>query len=278
MKKITTIAGTMLLLLLATSLFAIQQKDDSKCKDHPLVTRMPDSWIHGCDERTFDAYKFVTGKGKTTEVEGHRWTYRYYPQADLKIKPSELQIRRNFENAFQKIGATVVGADKNKETFKLVKDGKEIWIELWAEFTGKYGFTIIQKEAMTQDVVASAQVFSNDIRTTGHAAIYGILFDTGKSTIKPESAQAIGEVAKLLKSDPGLKIFVVGHTDNVGGVDSNIKLSQSRAEAVIQELVRNSGIAAARLRGFGCGQFAPVMSNDTEDGRAKNRRVELVKQ
>ena len=131
---------------------------------------------------------------------------------------------------------------------------------------------------MAQDVVANAEVFSNDIRTTGHAAVYGIYFDTGKSTIKPESAAAIAEIAKLLKSDPSLKVHVVGHTDNVGNGDSNIKLSQGRAEAVIQALVNNNGIAAARLRPFGCGQFAPVMTNDTEEGRAKNRRVELVKQ
>ncbi len=107
---------------------------------------------------------------------------------------------------------------------------------------------------------------------------YGIYFDTGKSTIKPESAQAIGEIAKLLKADPGLKIFVVGHTDNQGGVESNIKLSQDRGEAVLQALVRDHGIAANRLGSYGCGLFTPVASNDTEEGRAKNRRVELVKQ
>jgi outer membrane protein OmpA-like peptidoglycan-associated protein len=95
---------------------------------------------------------------------------------------------------------------------------------------------------------------------------------------QPESAQAIGEIAKLLTADPGLKIHVVGHTDNVGGVDNNIKLSQERAEAVLQALVRDHAIAPSRLRSYGCGQFAPVASNDTEEGRAKNRRVELVKQ
>ena len=131
---------------------------------------------------------------------------------------------------------------------------------------------------MAQDIVGNADVFSNDIRTTGHAAVYGILFDTGKSEIKPESALAVGEVAKLLKADPGLKVFVVGHTDTVGSVDANLKLSQGRAEAVLQALVRTHGIAAARLKSFGNGPFAPVASNDSEEGRAKNRRVELVKQ
>jgi OmpA-OmpF porin, OOP family len=277
MKKTTIIAGAVLLLMLANSLYAAQT-DNPKCKDFTLFSKMPESWAYNCDERQFDAYNFATGKGKTTTVEGKFYKITFYPDAQAKQKPSELQMRRNYENAVQKIGGTIVGGDRNKETFKITKDGKEIWVELWTEFTGKYGFTVVQKEAMAQVVEANAQAFLSDIRATGHAAVYGIYFDTGKSAIKTESAQAIGEITKLLKSDPGLKVFVVGHTDNAGGVDSNIKLSQSRAEAVIQSLVREHGISAARLRGFGCGQFAPVTSNDSEDGRAKNRRVELVKQ
>jgi outer membrane protein OmpA-like peptidoglycan-associated protein len=281
MKKTITFAATVFILLFATSLFA-EQKDNVKCKEHPLFTRMPGYFIYNCDQKQFDGRDFKIAKGKTSDtirVEGQLWWLTYYPQSDLKSKPSEIQIRRNFENAIQKQGGKLIGTTTTKrEVYTLNKDGKEIWIEVWAEFTGKYGFTIIQKDAMAQDVVANAEVFSNDIRTTGHAAVYGIYFDTGKSNIKPESAQAVSEIAKLLKSDTGLKIYVVGHTDNVGGVDGNIKLSQSRAEAVVQELIKNNGIAAARLRAFGCGQFAPVMTNDTEDGRAKNRRVELVKQ
>jgi len=282
MKKISTIAVMMLILMLSTSLYA-SQTDNAKCKEHPMFTRMPGSYIYNCDQKQFDGRDFkIVEKGKPDQlihVEGQLWWYTYYPQSDLKSKPSELQIHRNFENAIQKLGGTLIGTTNNKrQVYKLNKDGKEIWVEVWAEFTGKYGFNIIQKEAMAHDVVANAEVFSNDIRKTGHAAIYGIYFDNGKSTIKTESAAAIAEIAKLLNSDPGLKVHVVGHTDNVGSVESNIKLSQSRAEAVIQALVNNNGIAAARLRAFGCGQFAPVMSNDTEDGRAKNRRVELVKQ
>ncbi|MHB8138640.1 MAG: OmpA family protein [Smithellaceae bacterium] len=277
MKKISIISTTILLCLLATTLYAAQT-DNAKCKDHPLFTRMPGSYIYNCDHKQFDGRDFVMGKGQTIHVEGQLWWMTYYPQSDLKSKPSELQIRRNFENAILKQGGTLVGTATNKkQIYKLNKDGKEIWIELWAEFTGKYGFTIIQKDAMAQDIVADAKVFSNDIRTTGHAAVYGIYFDTGKSNIKPESAQAIAEIVKLLNSDPGLKIHVVGHTDNAGSVESNIKLSQSRAESVVQAL-RNNGISPARLKSFGCGQFAPVMSNDNEEGRAKNRRVELVKQ
>jgi OmpA-OmpF porin, OOP family len=281
MKKISTIAAMLLLCLLAVNVYA-EQKDNVKCQDHPMFTRMPGYWIYNCDHKQFDGRDFKIVKGKTSEnirVEGELWWITYYPQNDLKSKPSELQIQRNFENAIRKQGGTLIGTtDKKRQVYKLTKDGNEIWVEVWAEFTGKHGYTIIQKKEMAQDVVADAQAFSNDIRTTGHAAVYGIYFDTGKSNIKPESAQAVAEIAKLLKSDPGLKIHVVGHTDNVGGIESNIKLSQSRAEAVVQELVKNNGIASSRLRAYGCGQFAPVASNDTDAGRAKNRRVELVKQ
>jgi OmpA-OmpF porin, OOP family len=269
-------------LLIALLWFAIpilgQQKDDKNCQDHPLFTRMPDSWIHHCKEREFDSYNFKVGEKKTETIEGHLWDIGYYPQATLKIKPSELQILRNFENAVQKLGGTSVYAEKSQETFKLVKDGKEFWVRVGAEFTGKYSLTIVEKKGMVQDIVANADAFLDDLKNTGHTAVYGIYFDTGKSDIKPESEQAIGEIAKLLKKDPNLKLYVVGHTDNVGGLESNMKLSQARAEAVVQVLTGKQGVAPARLRSFGNGPYAPVASNDTDGGRAKNRRVELVKQ
>lgn len=273
-KALWVLIGT---LLLATGAMA-EQKDATGCKDNPLFTRMPGYWIHSCKQTQFDSYAFEVGPGQKTAVEGQYWQVSYYPQADLASKPSELQIIRNFENAILKLGGKVVFSRKGLSTFQLTQDGKELWIQVTAEFTGKHGLRIVQKEAMKQDIVADAAAFSNDIRATGHAAVYGITFDTDSAVIKPESAQAIGEIAKLLKSDAGLKIFVVGHTDATGSVDHNLKLSGDRAQAVMQALTRDHGIAAARLRAFGCGPFAPVASNDTEDGKAKNRRVELVKQ
>ncbi len=265
--------------LLCLALPAIaQQKDNKDCKDHPLFTRMPDSWIHSCKESAFDRYQFTVAQGKTVPVEGHFWVIRYYPQASLKVKPSELQIMRNFENAVEKLGGKVLYTSKSRETFQLTKDGNEVWVEVTTEFTGKYSLTVVEKKAMVQDIVANADAFANDLKTTGHSAVYGIYFDTGKSDLKPQSEQAIGEIVKLLKSDMTLKVYVVGHTDNVGGLESNMKLSQDRADAVVKALVGAHGISAARLKSFGNGPYAPVASNDTEEGKAKNRRVELVKQ
>jgi hypothetical protein len=136
---------------------------------------------------------------------------------------------------------------------------------------------IVEKQAMAQDIVANAAALANDLRTTGHVTVEGIYFDTGRAMIKPESAKAIGEIAKLLAGDPTLKVYVVGHTDSVGVLDANMRLSQERADAVAQALVQTHGIAAARLKSFGNGPYAPVASNDAEAGRARNRRVELVK-
>jgi OmpA-OmpF porin, OOP family len=266
-------------LLLATAAGALaQQKDATGCKDNPLFTRMPGYWIHHCKETQFDSVSFEVAQGKKAAVEGKLWSASYYPQASLKEKPSELQIIRNFQNAVTALGGKVVFSRSSLTTMTLTQDGKELWIEVTAEFTGKHGIKIVEKGAMTQDIVADAAAFSSDLKTTGHAAVYGITFDTDSAAIKPESAQAIAEIAKLLQADTGLKIFVVGHTDGTGSVDHNLKLSRDRAQAVMQALVRDHGIAGARLRSFGCGSYAPVASNDTEEGKAKNRRVELVKQ
>lgn len=270
------------LLLIAVMIVAAglpaQQKDSGQCKDHPAFTRMPDYWIYSCQQKQFDSYAFTVGKGKTEAVEGQYWMIAYRPQNTMASKPSELQIQRNFENAVQKQGGKVLWSEKSRSTFQLAGAGVEIWAELRTDFTSGYRLFIVQKQGMAQDIVADAAAMASDINATGHVAVYGIYFDSGKSLIKPESAQAIGEIAKLLKAQPALKLFVVGHTDNEGTVEGNLALSQQRAEAVLKALTGEHGIAAARLRAHGCGQFAPVAGNDSDAGRAKNRRVELVKQ
>lgn len=265
-------------LALSFGLPAFTQKDERGCNDHPLLTRMPGYWIGNCKLRQFDAYDFFNGKAKPIHVEGQFTWIFYLPDRNLTSKPSDLQILRNFQNALTRQGAKLVAETKGKEVFHLNKDGKDIWIEVGAEFTGKYSLTIVQKEGMAQDIVADAAAMGSDLRATGHIALYGIYFDTNKSEVKPDSKPALDEIAKLLKQDPGLKLKVVGHTDGTGIQDANMKLSQARGEAVVRALVGQYGIAAARLKGYGVGPLAPVASNDTDEGRAKNRRVELVKQ
>jgi outer membrane protein OmpA-like peptidoglycan-associated protein len=264
--------------IFSATVCAEQGKDAANCKDHPLLTRLPDYWIEACTLRQFDAYAFMVGKGKPTQVEGQFTNIRYRPPANLTVKPSTLQVLRNVENAVKQVGGVVVATDSSKETLKLAKDGKELWIEVWADYTGKYILTIVEKAAMAQELVANADVFANSLRMTGHIAVEGIYFDTAKTELKPESSAAIAEVARLLKADASLKLYVVGHTDNAGALEGNMKLSQGRAQSVVQALAKTHGIETARIKAYGDGPYAPVASNDTEEGRAKNRRVELVKQ
>jgi OOP family OmpA-OmpF porin len=126
-------------------------------------------------------------------------------------------------------------------------------------------------------VTVSAEEMSSEIAKSGRVALYGIHFDFNKTDIKPESTATLNEIAKYLKGSPSVKLLVVGHTDNVGGFESNRDLSQRRAKAVVEALVTKHGIAATRLFPFGVSFAAPLAPNETEDGRAKNRRVELVR-
>jgi outer membrane protein OmpA-like peptidoglycan-associated protein len=109
-------------------------------------------------------------------------------------------------------------------------------------------------------------------------ALYGIYFDSGKADVKPESAETLEQIAKFLTNSPDLQVLVVGHTDNAGSFESNMDLSKSRAEAVVRALTSTYGVDAARLMPVGVSFAAPVATNATEEGRAKNRRVELVGQ
>ena len=138
---------------------------------------------------------------------------------------------------------------------------------------------VVDVGSLKQDMVSvSASEMSKAIASTGRIALYGILFDTAKADLKSESKPALEEIAKLLKSDASLKLRVVGHTDNQGVLESNIALSKRRAEAVTAALAGSYGVAANRLSAFGVADLAPVASNSGEEGRAKNRRVELVPQ
>lgn len=139
---------------------------------------------------------------------------------------------------------------------------------------------VIETKPLASGLVAvvDAKTMADDIGKVGHVALYGIYFDTGKATLRPESKAALDEIAKLLQMQPSLKLHVVGHTDNVGVLAANMTLSKQRADAVVTALATEYKIAPARLVGNGVGPLAPVASNSTDEGRQKNRRVELVPQ
>ena len=262
------------------ALAASDPNDKEGSKDPPLFNRMPGYYIYRCDDLEFDSYQFQVGPGKTQTVEGHHYYLIYYPNDNIQI-PSPLQIGRNYLNAIKAIGGQLVYEfhDPDEDiVLKVVKNDTETWAYVRASANGSYEIHIMQKQSMNQDVVADAKSLAQSIKDSGKAAIYGIYFDTGKAEIKPESEPSLKEVAELLQADPKLKLYVVGHTDNVGAFDYNINLSKDRADAVVKALIGKYGIAASRLQPFGAGPVAPIASNQTEEGRAQNRRVELVAQ
>jgi OmpA-OmpF porin, OOP family len=254
------------------------QEDKPGSKDYPLFSRWPGYHIDSYAHKKFDAFTYELKNSKEA-IEGEYYYLSYYVKKDVEAA-SELEIIRNYENAIRKAGGTVLYTYGKSYTIgKIIKDGKEIWVRArpWNDGRG-IELNIIERQPMEQTVQANAASWFSDISSTGHAAVYGVYFDTDKADIKPESEPALGEMAKLLKNNPTLKVLIVGHTDNTGTFEHNMKLSQDRAASVVNALVSKHGIVTTRMKGVGAGSIAPVASNKTEEGRAKNRRVELVEQ
>ncbi|MBZ5591850.1 MAG: OmpA family protein [Acidobacteriia bacterium] len=137
---------------------------------------------------------------------------------------------------------------------------------------------VIAPEHMEEKMTfVNADEMSHSLSDAGKVALYGIYFDTDKDSIRGDSQPTLQEIAKLMTANLQLKLHIVGHTDNQGKPDYNLELSRRRAANVVRELTSKFGVAAGRLDSFGCGLYAPVASNESEEGRAKNRRVELVK-
>jgi len=280
--KVKGIIGGLLLIAFAFPGVAFSQEDAKGCKDHPMFTRMENFYLAGCKEEKFGQVDFRDEKGKKIEVEGKVYKMDYEIKKGF-TPPSGLQVIRNYENAIKKIGGSKVYQEDSYEIWlKLDKAGKAFWVYVDSWHGGgkgqTYGITIVEKELMAQEVVADAKSLMSDIQATGRASIYGIYFDFDKADIKPESEPALKEIAKLLQDNQEVKLYVVGHTDNAGNIDYNMKLSKARADAVMKELVAKYKVSSQRLKAYGVGSLAPVVSNKTDKGRAKNRRVELVEQ
>ena len=188
-----------------------------------------------------------------------------------------LEMIRNYTNAVEAIGGKVTYAGRYSASMQVMVGDREVWVEVLPYGKTAYRLDIIEKQAITQQVVADAAALLADLDRSGYAVLNGVLFDTDKAVVKPESKAALDEIAALLKDHPDLEAYVVGHTDMSGSLEHNLDLSNRRAAAVVEALVDQYGISASRLEPRGVGPLAPVASNDDDDGKALNRRVVLVK-
>lgn len=270
---------------------------------HPLIPPYPGSTEGAAIQQSaFDEFEIPTGPTeggkfpKTEHVEGKLTAFGYgRPEGR-----SPLEVFRNYEAALKAAGFTTVFTCKGEEcgsqvgydklgyipygddarylAARLARPEGDVWVAMHVQLL-ETRFVIVETKAMETGLVKiSADALGRDIGSVGHAAVYDILFDTGQAVLKPESVAALTEIAKMLQQNPALNLHVVGHTDNVGAVAQNLDLSRRRAQAVVTALTTTHKVAAARLRADGVGPLAPVASNDTEERRARNRRVELVKQ
>ncbi|HEY1986722.1 MAG TPA: OmpA family protein [Terracidiphilus sp.] len=267
---------------IAASAVAVRaQEDVAGSKDYPGITRMPGYYIAEYQEQAFDTYNFNVKEGthsKEQAVEGHRIDFRFNLKGGANM-PSPVQILRNYQNAARAAGGQVLYQGEDATTIRLKQGEKEGWVAVSTSNIPSGMFitmVVVEKQAMKQEVTMDASAMADGIKDAGSVAIYGIYFDTGKSQLKPESEDALSEITKLMKANPSLKVLVVGHTDMAGDVNANQTLSQARAQAVVSALVTEHRIVHSRLIAVGDGSSAPVASNKTEEGRAKNRRVELV--
>lgn len=275
-------AGALLLVILAFA--GVRAQDAEGCKDHPLLNRMPEYSISGCSN-SYNQVEVVTGisneeyQKKTLEGNVAVLEYYYLPEKEGKL-PSWFQVVKNYTNAITRIGGKKVFSDGGVATLFVTKGGKETWIGMElntsdAEGTNLYSYNlrVIEIEAMKQEI--SANEILDELNKSGFVALY-INFETGKADIKPESQAIVEQIAEMLEANASLNVSIEGHTDNVGTAASNKALSESRAKSVVNAIV-GKGIGKARLSVRGWGQEKPVADNRTEDGRAKNRRVEIVK-
>ncbi len=300
-----SLTAAIMLAAVLTSASAFAAKPDKS--DHPLVSPYAGSTVYSKDVKQFDAYRVFKGwdkaakKYNTQTLEGNvtKLLYKNPPQRSV------LEIYRNYEAALKKEGVVMlyecdqakmecvdgyVGANLRSQ-FNINGIGNKAGRYLFArldqadqtaylvlavgeQYTDVH--VIEMKKMETGKVSVNLEKLLEGLDKDGYVVLEGIYFDTDKTEIKPESTQAIEQVAALLKQKPDLKLYVVGHTDAQGTLAHNLNLSDGRAKSVAAALVNGHRIAPDRLEGRGIGPLAPVASNATDGGRAKNRRVVLV--
>lgn len=262
------------LALLLPGLAAAQ--DAEGCKDHPLFTRMKGYVLTGCEAK-FDQALIMLDEdpdsARNLRPEGDLTLLSYDFEEGGKA-PSYLQVRRNYQNAAKALKARILVDRERYTALQLDRSGAKVFVGIELFNDGRtLRLVVLEQKAMVQEITADEMWKA--LQRDGFMALQ-ILFDTGKATIKPESQAIVAQIVELLNAQPTLSISIEGHTDAQGTAAANKVLSSDRAAAVMKAVVAG-GIPARRLRAQGWGQERPVADNRTEDGRAKNRRVEIVK-
>jgi hypothetical protein len=242
---------------------------------------------------------------KVVAIEGKVFRDRFQLTNPDQREYSDIEFQRNYANAIAELGGQQINrvqytnevnaafggreaVDKHyhgtcasdgceNNTYLIRQGGKEWWIQVSTGAIPLHGeVVVLERQGMTSKLAfIDAAAMKKALDADGRIALY-INFDVDKATLRPDAAAVVNEIHSLLANDPALRLSIDGHTDSTGTADRNRELSRQRAEAVQAALVAR-GIAADRLQAQGFGPDQPLADNGTEDGRAKNRRVELVR-
>ncbi|MEM6726197.1 MAG: OmpA family protein [Bacteroidota bacterium] len=283
-------------------------QDVEGSEDYALLSRYPGSTIVSYFSNNFTNYPIFLDlylKKTPKEVEGQFYSINYEGPSGK----SPYELHRNYEVALEEDGFTKIWNCKNCDTWGLFealqvsgepaehyrgvagmsgdgyysayeKNGLFI-VVMSSSYYGDASHTVLEiietEEMNIGNVVVNADLIKTTLDKDGRIALYGILFDTGKAVLKPESKTELDAIAEYLGKYVGENLYVVGHTDMIGTFSSNLELSEARAAAVRTYLIENHQIDEGRLTPYGVGPVAPVATNETDKGKQQNRRVELVR-
>ncbi len=244
--------------------------------DYPLFGHMP-GYVGQLQKRNFDKFTFRVQDGeevRDAEALGARWSVVYTPSAGAQYA-SNFDVEENYRAAVEALGGQVLHRDDRTLSARFEKNGALVWVHIYTQ-ENETQLEVIEEKAFEARIKPpEASALKEALDREGHVALY-VNFDFAKAVLKPDAAPVIAQVVKLMQDDPSLRLAIEGHTDNIGTRDYNMKLSTDRAASVVAAIVAK-GIAAPRLKSQGFGFEKPVADNASGEGRAKNRRVELVK-
>lgn len=270
------------LILFAVSVYA------ETTKKHPLIRPFPGSVLaeNMSNYSKFNAYEFyclneTTDKREKKTIKGEYWRLLYEvrtPSGDRVKNISKLEFFENYRAAAEEKGGRVVYEDVGQMVLTIPRDdGGVTWLRVSGNAgLGQQDLIIVDEKPFKKSLTFGPAEMKAALDAEGRVQLHGILFDLDKSSLQPESTRQLQHVVILLKDNPDLTLEVQGHTDDQGSDEYNMKLSQLRAETVVAYLGL-FGIDSSRLVPKGYGESKPVMPKTTEEARAANRRVELVK-
>lgn len=217
-----------------------------------FTTRDPESLE--INERAFADYFSENRRGRGLST-GNEFSFTKFP-----------------EEINEYLAGKIITSDK--EVYIIVAAGKGHWA---ADQDNTTFFELITLKAEPMEMgMVNIDALKKGLATYGRVAVYSIYFATGEAKVKEESAEALAIIAEFLKQNTANRYFVVGHTDNTGSYEMNINLSEARAKAVVEKLINEYEVDEEQLMPSGVGPKSPILSNSTEEGRAQNRRVEIV--